>query len=117
MDLVLIKFHLIEIIKVLEKEPNNPVFVRLYRESRILLNSHIFQSVKEENLVSDFVLQNERKRRQAVERLLKKILNNPTYPDEVKSDIVKAHKEILKKYRKQMKSLHQKDQQVNADAG
>lgn len=117
MDLRIVKHYMQELHDILAQEPNNPVFVRLCLELETTLNTDQFKNIKETRYVPIFVLQTERKRRQAVENLLTRLQRNPDYPDEVKSDIAKAHQETIREYHTQMKNLRQIRNQANAEAG
>ena len=121
MNLPLVKFHFIELVKLIKQEPTGPfinILAQICNDAEGLLNSDQFKGIKEMTpMVPIDVLQSERKRRQYVEKLFKKIQDNPAYPDEVKSDIAQSFQETMKEYRKQMKSLRQKRQQANSEAG
>lgn len=112
MDLPLVKYHMQELLKLTIQEPNNPIFAQLSVQLECLLNSSPLKNIKEGHLIPLNALQSERKRRQAIENLLKRIQKNTAYPDEVKDDIAKAHQETIKEYREQMKSLRQTQKQA-----
>lgn len=113
MDLPLVKYHIQELHKLTIQEPNNIFFVDLCVKLDTMLNSSPLKDIKaEERIIPIIALQSERKRRQAVENLLKQIQKNPAYPDEVKSDIAKAHQETMKQYHEQMKSLRETQKQA-----
>ena len=111
MDLPLVKYHMKEFVRLIKQEPNNPLFAPLAVKLEALLNSESLKNVKEIKLIPIIALQSERKRRQAIENLLKQIQKNPDYPDEVKADIAKSHQETIKEYHNQINILHQTKEQ------
>lgn len=106
-----------ELHKLTIQEPNNTIFFQFSAQLNTLLNSLPLKNIKAKLLIPIIVLQSERKRRQAVENLLKQIQKNPAYPDEVKSDIAKAHQETIKEYRKQIESLRETQNQATSKSG
>jgi hypothetical protein len=61
MNLPLIKYHIKELCKLLEPEPNSTVFGRLHVELETLLNSLPLKNIKEERSVPISDVQTERK--------------------------------------------------------
>ncbi len=111
MDLPLVKYHIQELRKLIIQDCN-PIFGQLPVDLERLLNSLLLKNIKEARFIPIIALQVERKRRQAIENLLKQIQKNPAYPDEVKADIAKAQEETMKKYQEQMKNLRQTQKQA-----
>ena len=107
MNLPLVKYHLMELVKLIKQEPNNFRFTEINKQAEILLYNTLKQIKEATPMVSIDVLKCERKRRRIDERHLRKIQDNPDFPAEVKADIAKALQENLKDYRKRIKNLHQ----------
>lgn len=103
MDLPDVKFHIQELYSLLIQEPNNPIFAQLCVSLETELNSSPLKEVKPSIFIPVSILQAERKRRQATEKLIKNLQENPAYPDEVKADIAKRFQETIQKHRKQMR--------------
>lgn len=116
MDLPLVKYHIQELCKLIRQERSGGSFAQLVGQLETHLNSSPLKNIKEGHLIPLNALQSERKRRQAVENLLKRVQENPAYPDEVKADIAKAHQETMKEYHGQMKSLRQTQKQPTSKA-
>ncbi|GAH48992.1 unnamed protein product [marine sediment metagenome] len=114
MNLSRIKGHIKGLVRHIniQQYKNDEVFAKLNRQLEGLLNSPRFQSIEETKMVPIIAVQQERKLRQALERLLKKIQKNPAFPAEVKSDIAKSHRETMRKYRKQIENLHRTPKQA-----
>jgi hypothetical protein len=107
MNFPLLKYHLMELVKLIKQEPNEPRYSEINTQAENLLSNPLLKQIKETPMVNIDALKCERKRRQIDERLLKKIQDNPNSPAEVKADIAKALQGNLKDYRKQMKNLRQ----------
>lgn len=114
MDLPVVKHHIQELYNLLAEEPNNATFFQLCADLGAILNSSQLKEIQQATFVPVVVLQAERKRRQAVENLIKRLGKNPAYPDEVKSDIAKSLRETVEEYREQIKNLRQTQQQETA---
>ena len=115
MDYSLIKYHMQELQELLKIEYNFRYRI-LIQELSTSLNSAPLKDIKQKEAPSNIAIIAERKRRQALENLLRRIKENPAYPDNVKSDIAKSHQETMKKYHTQMKNLRQTRKQASGDA-
>ena len=72
MDYPLVKFHLLELLKLFKQGPYNSMFDKLYIDAKTVLNSHPLKDTKQKEAPSNIAIIAERKRRQALENLLKK---------------------------------------------